>query len=81
MVEDSEGDIRFANPPYTDESDWGDVLCEADDLLDQPVTSEADPWRWGWRLLGCTRFKYKALDQLVVYIVDRFKPCHSLDNQ
>ena len=30
---------RLANPVSTDWSDWGEVFCQSDDLLDQFVTS------------------------------------------
>jgi len=45
----------------TNESKRGEVLCEADDLLDKPVASkEGSRWR-GWGFSGCARFKYKVL--------------------
>ena len=48
VVEDRQYDGCFPNPPRTDESDWGEVSCETNDLLDQLVTSETGPWRrWG----------------------------------
>ena len=34
VVEDGEGDRRFSDPPWTNESDWREALCETDDLLD-----------------------------------------------
>ena len=48
MVEDGEGDRCLPDPPWTDESDWREVFCEADDLLDQLVAAETDPRR-RWR--------------------------------
>ena len=34
VVEDSEGDTRFADPPCTNESDWFEVFSETNNLLD-----------------------------------------------
>ena len=48
VVEDGKSDGSFTNPPWTDESDWGEVFCQTDDLLDQVVPPEAGP-RWLWR--------------------------------
>ena len=45
VVEDSQSDGGFPNPPCTDEGNRGEVSCEADDLLDQLVAPEAGPWR------------------------------------
>ena len=47
MVEDGEGDGGFAYPPRTDESEWGQVSCEVNNLLDQIVASETCPRPWG----------------------------------
>ena len=47
VVKDGQSDSSFPNPPWTDESEWGEIFCEADDLLDQLVTPETGPWRWG----------------------------------
>ena len=43
VMEDSQGNGRFPDPPRTDESDWNEVFCETDDLPDQLVTSETGP--------------------------------------
>ena len=53
VVEDGEGDGGLSDTPRTDESDWGEIFCEADDLVDQLVTPETDS-RWLWR-----RFSWK----------------------
>ena len=66
MVEDSQGDGRFPDPPCTDESNWSEVFREANNLLDQFIASETGPWRWGRGLSGCAGLKYKALDPSVV---------------
>ena len=34
VMEDSQGDGSFPDPPCADESDWGEVFCEANDLRD-----------------------------------------------
>ena len=66
VVEDGESDGRFSNPPCTDESDWGEIFCKANDLLDQIVASETGPRWWGRRLSKCTRRKYETPDSPVV---------------
>jgi len=48
VVQDSQGDGCLADPAGTNESDRSKVLCETDDLLNQPVTSKEGPWWWGW---------------------------------
>ena len=48
VMEDSQSDGSFADPPWTDESEWSEVFSKADDLLDQLVTSETGP-RWRGR--------------------------------
>ena len=47
VVEDRQSDGRFPNPSCTDESDWGQVVCETDDLPDQLVAPETGPRWWG----------------------------------
>jgi len=47
VVEDRESDGSFPDSPCTDESDGFEVSGEANELLDQPVTSETGPWRRG----------------------------------
>jgi len=55
VVEDGESDRRFPNPPCTDESDWSEIFCEANDLLDQVLPPETGPRRRGRRLSKCTK--------------------------
>jgi len=43
MVENSQGDGRFANPPSTDESDRSKVLGEINYPLDQLIASKEGP--------------------------------------
>ena len=45
VVEDGQGNGRFPNPPWTNESGWGETFSETNDLLDQFVASKTDPWR------------------------------------
>jgi len=45
VMEDSQSDRRFPDPPCADESDWLEVFCEADDLRDQLVASNTGPRR------------------------------------
>jgi hypothetical protein len=47
VVEDSQSDGRLPDPPWTDESDGCEVLCEANNLLDQLVASKTGPRRRG----------------------------------
>ena len=70
VVKDSQSDGCFPDPPWTDESNWGDVFCQTDDPLDQLVTSETGPRRWGrWfsKYTGCER---KVMDSSVVEAAD-----------
>ena len=48
VVEDSKRDGRLANSASTNESEWGVVFCQTDNLLDQLVSSKKGP-RWRWR--------------------------------
>ena len=52
VVEDGQSDRRFPDSPCTNERDWSAIFCEADDLLDQFVASETDPWWWGRHFSG-----------------------------
>ena len=70
VVEDGQGNGRFPDPPWTDESDWGQVFCEADHLLDHFVTTETGPRWWGRRLSEYARFKYKVTDSSTVEVPD-----------
>jgi len=58
VVEDGESDGRFPNPPCADESDWSEIFCEANDLLDQILASETSPWWWGRRFSEDSGCKY-----------------------
>ena len=44
VVEDSERDGCFSDPPCTDQGDGFEAFDDSDDLLDQLPTSEAGPW-------------------------------------
>ena len=46
VVEDSEGDGRFSNPPCTDESDRLEVFRETDKFLNQLIAPETGPGQW-----------------------------------
>jgi len=60
VVQDGQSDGRLADPASTDESNWGEIFRETDDLLDQLVASEEDSrWR-GWGFSGYTRLRYKT---------------------
>jgi len=50
VMEDGESNGCFPNPPCADESDWSEILCKANDLLDQILASETGPRWWGRRL-------------------------------
>ena len=43
VVEDGQSYGRFPDTSWTDESEWSEVLCKANDLLDQLVAPKADP--------------------------------------
>ena len=34
IVEDGQGDGGLSDPTDTDEGEWGEIFCEADDLID-----------------------------------------------
>ena len=53
VVEDSQSDGRFPDPPWTDESGWSELFRKTEYLLDQLVASEADPW---WRGRGLSEY-------------------------
>jgi hypothetical protein len=54
VVEDSQGDRGFPNSTCADESEWGEVFSETNDLLDQLVATEAGPRCWGWQFSQIT---------------------------
>ena len=72
VEEDSQSDGCFADPPWTDESDWGEVFSEADDLLDQFVASATGPRRRGRGFTRHATCKYEIPDSLVVEVADLF---------
>ena len=72
IVEGGQSDGRLANSASTDQSDWGDVFCETNDLFDQVVTSKEDPRLWRWQFPGYTRCEYETLNPSVVEIADLF---------
>ena len=47
VVEDSQSDRSLPDPSCPDESDRTEILCEANDLLDQILASETGPRWWG----------------------------------
>jgi len=58
VVEDGESEGRLSDSANADKSKWSEVFCQADELLDQLVSSEEIPW-WRWRWFsGCARCKY-----------------------
>ena len=50
VVEDSKSDGRFPDSSWTNESDWSEVFCQANNLLDQLVASKTGPWPRGREL-------------------------------
>ena len=49
VVEDGQSNGRFPDPPCTNESDWSDMFCEVDDVVNQILASETSPrWRRRW---------------------------------
>ena len=44
VVEDGQSDGGFPDPSWTDESDWSEGFCEANDLLDQLVATKTGSW-------------------------------------
>jgi len=70
VVEDNQSDGRFPDPAGADESDWCQVFCQANDLVDQFVTSETSPRRRWRRFTRYARCKFKILDPSVVEFTD-----------
>ena len=69
-MEDGQGDRSLPDSAGTDESEWGEVFCETDYLIDQLVAPEEGP-RWsGRQFTGYGGFKYQMLDPPVVWITD-----------
>ena len=52
VVKGGQSDSCFPDPPWTDEGEWSEIFCEADDFLDKFVASETGPWGWGWDFSG-----------------------------
>ena len=61
VVEDGKSDRCLPDPSWTDESEWGEVLGEVDDLLNQIVASKTGPRTRGRGLSTCAGFQLKAL--------------------
>jgi len=61
VVKDGQNDGRLADPAGTNKSNWGQVFCETDDLLDQLVASKEIPRRRGWEFSGYARFRYETM--------------------
>jgi len=70
VVEDGQSGARLADSAGPDESEWGEVFRQADDLLDQLAAAKVGPRRWGWRFSNHARYECKALDLLVVGTTD-----------
>ena len=47
VVEDGQSDRCLPDSPCADESDWSEVFCEINDLLDQLIAPETSPRRRG----------------------------------
>ena len=52
VVEDGQSNGRFTDSAWTDQGDWSEVFSEANDPLDQLVTSETGSRRWGRQFSG-----------------------------
>jgi hypothetical protein len=70
VVEDGQSNRCFPDSTWTDESDRGEVLCETNDLFDEVVAPETNPWRRGRRLSKCTGCKHEIMDTLVVKVAN-----------
>ena len=70
MVEDSEGNGGFLNPPWTDEGNWGKAFCETDDLLDQFIASETDLGSWGGDSPRGMLCEGKTVDPMLFEVAD-----------
>ena len=62
VVEHSEGDGCFPDPPRADEGNGFEVFCEANKLSNQLIATETGPRRGGWRFTGCTGRKCEMVD-------------------
>ena len=70
VVENSQGDGCFPNPPCAKEGDRCEGFSETNDLLDQLVTSKTGSWWRGRRLSEYARYKRKVMDSSGVEIAD-----------
>jgi len=70
VMEDSQSDRRFPDPPCADESDWSEGFCEANDLCDQLVASNTGPQRRGRWFSKYARCESKATSSPVVGVAD-----------
>ena len=70
VVEDSQGNGCFPDPPCTEESDRGEGFNETDDLLDQLVAPKTGPWWRGKRFSKYAKYKCKIMDSSGVAIAD-----------
>ena len=69
-MEDRQGKGRFPYSPWTDESNWGETLCETDDLLDQLVASKKALGRGGGDSPGEMLRKCKIVNPTVFEMAD-----------
>ena len=60
VVEDGQSGARLADSACTDESDWSEVFCQTDDLLDQFATAKVGSRWWRWRFPGQTKCERKT---------------------
>ena len=70
VVENGQGDGRLSDSASADESDWGEVLGETDDLVDQLAASEERPWGWRRGFSKYIRFECEMASPLAVQIAD-----------
>ena len=59
MVENGKCNRGFADSAGTNESDWNQVLCEIDYLLDELNASEEGSWRQRRGFSRCARFEFR----------------------
>ena len=72
VVEDDQSSARLPDSAGTDESDWGEVFCQADDLLGQLAAAKVGS-RWPrWRFPSHARCVRKILDASVAGTTDLF---------
>ena len=68
VMEDGKGDGCLPDPSWADEGEWGEVLGEVGDLLNQIIASKTGPRTWGRGLSARVRYRFlsKALYPLMV---------------